>query len=35
MTSESALVPYSIEKQIHLVRGQKVFSTPTWQRCIA
>jgi len=24
MTSESALVPYSIEKQIHLVRGQKV-----------
>ncbi len=24
MTSESALVPYSIENQIHLVRGQKV-----------
>ena len=24
MTSKSALVPYSIESQIHLVRGQKV-----------
>jgi len=24
MTSKSALVPYSIENQIHLVRGQKV-----------
>ena len=24
MTSKSALVPHSIENQIHLVRGQKV-----------
>jgi hypothetical protein len=24
MTSKNALVPYSIENQIHLVRGQKV-----------